>query len=293
MGFFDKLRQGLSKSKFSFSSKKLDENLMEELEEKLILSDIGFDTTEDIMKDLRKDVKEEKITEVDEVKAKLKEKIEESFADLDTQLHIDTKPSIILMVGVNGAGKTTSIGKIANGLKSQGKKVLLVAGDTFRAGAVEQLEEWAKRVDTPIVKGNLNQDPASVIFESIKTAKEENYDVVICDTAGRLQNKVSLMNELEKMNKIIDRELPDADKETLLVIDGTTGKNAISQLKSFNEVTPITGIVITKLDGTSKGGIVIRLAKEFNTPIKYVGVGEGIEDLQEFNAKEFADAIVD
>ena len=266
---------------------------MEKNKKKLILSDIGFDTTEDIMKDLRKDVKEEKITEVDEVKAKLKEKIEESFADLDTQLHIDTKPSIILMVGVNGAGKTTSIGKIANGLKKQGKKVLLVAGDTFRAGAVEQLEEWAKRIDTPIVKGNLNQDPASVIFESIKTAKEENYDVVICDTAGRLQNKVSLMNDLEKMNKIIDRELPDADKETLLVIDGTTGQNAISQLKSFNEVTPITGIVITKLDGTSKGGIVIRLAKEFNTPIKYVGVGEGIEDLQEFNAKEFADAIVD
>jgi len=293
MGFFDKLRQGLSKSKFSFSSKKLDENLMEELEEKLILSDIGFDTTEEIMQDLRADVKENKLTEVDEVKSKLKEKIEESFEELDTELKLDTKPSIILMVGVNGAGKTTSIGKIAHGLKNQGKKVLLVAGDTFRAGAVEQLEEWAKRVDSPIVKGELNQDPASVIFESLKKAKNEDYDVVICDTAGRLQNKVSLMNELEKMNKIIDRELPDATRETLLVIDGTTGQNAVSQLKSFNEVTPITGIVVTKLDGTSKGGIVIRLAKEFKIPIKYIGVGEGIEDLQEFNAQDFANAIVD
>ena len=261
MGFFDKLKQGLSKSKFSFSSKKINEDLMEELEEKLILSDIGFDTTEEIMTELRKDVKEKKIFEVEDVKSKLREEIERSFDDLDTSLNLDTKPSIVLMVGVNGAGKTTSIGKIAHGLKAQGKKVLVVAGDTFRAGAVEQLEEWAKRVDCPIVKGKLNQDPASVIFESLKKAETEDYDVVICDTAGRLQNKVSLMNELEKMNKIIDRELPDATRETLLIIDGTTGQNAISQLKAFNEVTPITGIVVTKLDGTSKGGIVIRLAK--------------------------------
>lgn len=293
MGFFDKLKQGLSKSKFSFSSKKIDEDLMEELEEKLILSDIGFDTTEEIMQSLRKEIKENKITEVEDVKSKLREKIEESFDDLDTELRLNTQPSIILMVGVNGAGKTTSIGKIAYGLKKQGKKVLLVAGDTFRAGAVEQLEEWAKRVGCPMIKGELNQDPASVIFESLKKAEAEEYDVVICDTAGRLQNKVSLMNELEKMNKIIDRELPEANRETLLVIDGTTGQNAISQLKSFNEVTPITGIVVTKLDGTSKGGIVIRLAKEFNIPIKYIGVGEGTEDLQEFNAHDFANAIVD
>lgn len=292
MGFFDKLKEKLAKSQISFSSKKVDEELIEELEEKMILSDVGFDTTEEIISNLKTNIKENKITETEEVKSALRNEIKSSFDGLDTSLKLSTKPSIILMVGVNGAGKTTSIGKIAMKLSKEGKKVLIASGDTFRAGAVEQLDVWAKRAGCEIVKGLENQDPASVIFESIKKAREENYDVLICDTAGRLQNKSSLMKELEKINRIIVRELPDSDRETLIAIDGTTGQNAVSQVKSFNEITPITGIIVTKLDGTAKGGIVIRLAREFKIPIKFIGVGEGIDDLDKFNGEDFANAII-
>lgn len=292
MGFFDKLREGLSKTRLSFSSKKVDENLMEELEEKLVLADCGFETTDKIIESLKSNIKSNKITETEEVKEILRTEMKKTFEDLDTELHLDTKPSVILMVGVNGSGKTTSIGKIAAKLRNQGKKVLIAAGDTFRAGAVEQLEVWAERAKCDFIKGELNQDPASVFFDACEKAKKEDYDILICDTAGRLQNKKSLMDELRKMDKIIDRVLPDCSKETLLTIDGTTGQNAVSQYKSFNEVTNVTGLIVTKLDGTAKGGIVIRLADEFKVPIKFIGVGEAIEDLQQFNSDEFIRAIV-
>ena len=282
MGFFDKLKKGLEKTKISFGFTKVDEGLMDELEENLIMRDCGMEVTEEIISELKSDIKKNKITDSNEVKN-----------DLKRILTIENKPAVILMVGVNGAGKTTSIGKIAYKLKKQGKKVVIAAGDTFRAAAVEQLEEWAKRADVQIVKGKENQDPSSVIFDACKVAKEEEADVLICDTAGRLQNKKYLMDELQKMKKVIDRELPSSSKETILVLDASTGQNAISQLESFKECTGVTGLIITKLDGTAKGGVVIRLEKEFNIPIKYIGVGEQIDDMQEFNSEEFVNAIID
>lgn len=292
MGFFDKLKQGLIKSKINFGFKKVDEELLEELEENLIMADVGFETTEEIISNLREKIKKEKIEDQEEVKNALRDELTNIFKDLDQSLDISNTPAVILMVGVNGSGKTTSIGKIANKYIREGKKVLIAAGDTFRAAATEQLEVWANRANAEIVKGKENQDPSSVIFDSCRRAKEINADILICDTAGRLQNKKYLMDELEKMKKVIDRELPNSSKEILLVIDGSTGQNAISQLKSFKETTGITGLVLTKLDGTAKGGIVIRLAKEEKIPVKFIGVGEKIDDMEAFDSKDFINAII-
>ena len=293
MGFFDKLKQSLEKTKIALGIKKVDENLLEELEEKLIMSDVGMTATDEIIEELRIRIKQDKIVESDKVVEILKEQLEKILTKEDNKLNLETSPAAILMVGVNGAGKTTSIGKIANRLRQQGKKVLVVAADTYRAAAVEQVEEWAKRANVDIIKGQENADPSSVIFTGCKKAKEENYDVVICDTAGRLQSKKSLMDELEKMNKVIDRELPNSSKETLLVLDGSTGQNAISQLKAFREATGVTGVIITKLDGTSKGGVIIKLAKDENVAIKFIGIGEKIDDMEEFNARDFVNAIIE
>ena len=292
MGFFDKLKQGLIKTKINFGFKKVDEELLEELEENLIMADVGFETTEEIISNLREKIKKEKIEDGEEVKNALREELTDIFKDLDQSLDISNTPAVILMVGVNGSGKTTSIGKIANKYIKEGKKILIAAGDTFRAAATEQLEVWANRANAEIVKGKENQDPSSVIFDSCRRAKEINADILICDTAGRLQNKKYLMDELEKMKKVIDRELPNSSKEILLVIDGSTGQNAISQLKSFKETTGITGLVLTKLDGTAKGGIVIRLAKEEKIPVKFIGVGEQIDDMEAFNSTDFINAII-
>lgn len=293
MGFFDKLKKGLEKTKIGFSFTKVDEALLEELEENLIMADCGLEVTETIISELRNDIKKNKITEAEDVKSDLKRIILNIFNNNHASLDIQNKPAVILMVGVNGAGKTTSIGKIAYKLKNEGKKVVVAAGDTFRAAAVEQLEEWAKRSGVELIKGKENQDPSSVIFDACRNAKNENADVLICDTAGRLQNKKYLMDELQKMKKVIDRELPNSSKETILVLDASTGQNAVSQLESFKECTGITGLIITKLDGTAKGGVVIRLEKEFNIPIKYIGVGEQIDDMQTFNPEEFVNAIID
>lgn len=293
MGFFDKLKQSLEKTKIALGIKKVDENLLEELEEKLIMSDVGMTATDEIIEELRARIKQDKIVESDKVVEILKEQLEKILTKEDNKLNLETSPAAILMVGVNGAGKTTSIGKIANRLRQQGKKVLVVAADTYRAAAVEQVEEWAKRANVDIIKGQENADPSSVIFTGCKKAKDEHYDVVICDTAGRLQSKKSLMDELEKMNKVIDRELPNSSKETLLVLDGSTGQNAISQLKAFKEATGVTGVIITKLDGTSKGGVIIKLAKDENVAIKFIGIGEKIDDMEEFNARDFVNAIIE
>ena len=301
MGFFDKLKQGLNKTKTSIDDKinnvfsnfrKVDEELLEELEEALIMSDLGMETSVQIIDNLRTRAKKEKIEDEEDIKKALREEMESMLSELDNSLNIETTPSVILVVGVNGVGKTTSIGKIANKLQKQGKKVMLAAADTFRAAAVEQLEIWANRVGCDIVKKEEGADPASVVFDAIKQAKANNVDVLICDTAGRLHNKKNLMDELSKINKIIDRELPNSSKETLLVIDVTTGQNAISQTKAFKEIVNITGIVLTKLDGTAKGGVVIGISNENKIPVKFIGVGEQIDDMEEFNAEEFIKAII-
>ena len=292
MGFFDKLKQGLAKTKQVFSFTKVDENLLDELEEKLIIADVGMETTEKIIDNLRIRIKKENLKEAEQVKQALREEIEEIFKDNNPELDLTNKPAVILMVGVNGAGKTTSIGKIANNLIKQGKKVIIASGDTFRAAATEQLEVWANRAGAELVKGPEGIDPASVIFDSIKVAKEKNADVLICDTAGRLQNKKYLMDELEKIKRVIDRELPNSSKEVLLVLDASTGQNAISQVKAFKETTGVTGLVLTKLDGTAKGGVVIGIVDENKIPIKYIGIGEQIDDMEVFNSKEFIDAII-
>ena len=301
MGFFDKLKVGLGKTKSNINEKfndvfsnfrKVDEDLLEELEEVLIMSDIGMDTSLEIISKLRERIKKENIKEAEEVKEKLREIMVEILNVADKDLKLNTKPSILLVIGVNGVGKTTSIGKIANNLKKSGKKVVMSAADTFRAAAVEQLEIWSNRVGCDIVKKEEGTDPASVVFDSIKKAKEENADVLICDTAGRLHNKKYLMDELYKIQRVIDKEMPEADKEVLLVIDATTGQNAIYQVKAFKEVAPITGLVLTKLDGTAKGGVVIGIVNENKIPVKFIGVGEGIDDMEVFNSKEFVDAII-
>lgn len=293
MGFFDKLKQSLEKTKIALGITKVDESLLEELEEKLIMSDVGMTATDEIMQELKTRIKQDKIVDSQKVIEILKEQLEKILTKENNKINLERSPAAILMVGVNGAGKTTSIGKIANRLRLQGKKVLVVAADTYRAAAVEQVEEWAKRANVDIIKGQENADPSSVIFMGCKKAKDENYDVVICDTAGRLQSKKSLMDELEKMNKVIDRELPNSSKETLLVLDGSTGQNAISQLKAFREATGVTGVIITKLDGTSKGGVIIKLAKDENVAIKFIGIGEKIDDMEEFNARDFVNAIIE
>ncbi len=301
-GFFARLKEGLTKTKDGMVSKiedvifqrpKIDEDMLEELEEALILSDIGMDTTDNIISRLRKDIKTEKLAEPQQVKDHIKQIVAELITREEGNKLSDATPLIILMIGVNGAGKTTSMAKIAHMLKQQGKSVMFAAGDTFRAAAIEQLEIWGDRVGVPVIKHKEGSDPSAVIFDAIGAAKARNIDVLICDTAGRLQNKKNLMNELEKMNKIITREFPDAAQETLLVLDAATGKNAISQAKEFGGVAKLTGIVLTKLDGTAKGGIVITLADQFDVPVKFIGVGEGMDDLQEFDPQAFADALFD
>ena len=301
MGFFSKLKEGLSKTKDSFGEKmnqvfsnfrKVDEELLEELEEALIMSDVGVEASCKIIDSLRKRIKLEKIEDEETVKNVLKEEISKILEKEDSKMNLETVPSVILVVGVNGVGKTTSIGKIANLLKKQGKNVVIAAADTFRAAAVEQLEIWAQRAGCFLVKRNEGSDPASVVFDAIKKTKEQNADVLICDTAGRLHNKKYLMDELIKIKKVIDKELPNCSKEILMVLDATTGQNAISQVKSFKEAVDINGIVLTKLDGTAKGGAVIGIVSENNIPIKYVGLGEKIDDMEEFNSKDFVDAII-
>lgn len=300
MSFFERLKQGLTKTKEAITGKvnevfsnfrKVDEELLEELEEALILSDVGADTSIKIVDNLRKRIKLEKIEDAEKVKDALKEEIYNILSEKDNSLNLSTKPSVMLVVGVNGAGKTTSIGKISANLKAQGKKVLVAAADTFRAAAIEQLEVWTERAGVDILKRPEGSDPASVVFDAISKVKNDNYDVLIIDTAGRLHTKKNLMDELGKMQRIIDRELPDVDQDILIVLDGTTGQNALIQAKEFSEVTKITGIILTKLDGTAKGGIVIGICDELNVPVKLIGVGEKIEDLQAFDAKEFARAL--
>ena len=302
MSFFDKLKAGLSKSKTSFDEKmnnvfsgfrKVDEELLEELEEVLIMSDVGTETSLKIISNLRNRSKRENLKEEVEVKEALKDEMAKILEKEDSSLKLDTKPSVILVVGVNGVGKTTSIGKIANRIKKDGKKVVLAAADTFRAAAVEQLDIWANRSGCDIVKKPEGADPASVVYDAIQFVKENNADVLICDTAGRLHNKKYLMDELEKIKKVIDKELPDASKEVLLVLDATTGQNAIEQVKAFKETADITGLVLTKLDGTAKGGVVIGIVEENNLPIKFIGIGEQIDDMEVFNAKEFTSAFFD
>lgn len=301
MSFFDKLKKGLSKTKASFDEKinnvfkhfrKVDEELLEELEEALILSDVGFETTNKIIAKLRDKIKLNKIEDSDEVKKALCEIISDILKQNESSLKLETKPSVILVIGVNGAGKTTSIGKMAANFKAEGKKVLVAAADTFRAAAIEQLEVWTERAGVDILKKPEGADPASVAFDACKKAKDENYDIVIIDTAGRLHTKKNLMDELGKIERTIKKELPDASEEILIVLDGTSGQNAMIQAKEFSEVTTITGIVLTKLDGTAKGGVVISICSELNVPVKYIGVGEKIDDLQVFNPEEFAKALL-
>ena len=301
MGFFDKLKQGLTKTKDSINDKinnvfknfrKVDEELLEELEEALIMSDVGMETSMKIIENLKDKIKTDKIEDADEVKEALRAQMKEILDSVDSELKLNSKPSVILMVGVNGAGKTTSIGKIANNLKKEGKKVVIAAADTFRAAAVEQLEVWANRANCQIIKRNEGTDPASVVYDAIKVTKEENADVLIIDTAGRLHNKKYLMDELIKIKKVVDKELPDASKETLMVLDATTGQNAILQVKAFKEAVDINGLVLTKLDGTSKGGAVIGIVSENNLPIKYICIGEQIDDMQKFNSTDFVNSII-
>lgn len=301
MGFFDKLKNGMGKTKNNFDEKinnvfksfrKVDEDFLEELEEILIMSDIGVDTSVKIINNLRNRIKKEKIQDEEDVKKALREEMQKILDITDVSLHLNTKPSVILVVGVNGVGKTTSIGKIANRLEKDGKKVVVAAADTFRAAAVEQLEIWAKRANADIVKREEGVDPASVVYDAIKITKEKNADILIVDTAGRLHNKKYLMDELNKIQKVINREMADADKEVLLVIDGATGQNAIAQVKAFKEETDITGLVVTKLDGTAKGGVAVGIVSENKIPIKFIGVGEQIDDMEIFNSEDFVKAII-
>lgn len=301
MGFFDKLKNGLSKTKTSFDEKmndifsnfrKVDEDLLEELEEALIMSDVGANTSATIINNLRERVKKENIKDEQGVREALRKEIQEIFDAADNTLKLETKPAVILVVGVNGVGKTTSIGKIANRLKRDGKKVVVAAADTFRAAAVEQLEIWANRVGCDIVKREEGVDPASVVYDAIKITKEKNADVLICDTAGRLHNKKYLMDELIKIKKVIDKELPDSSEEVLMVLDATTGQNAISQVQAFKETVDITGIVLTKLDGTAKGGAVIGIVNENKVPVKFIGVGEQVDDMEIFNSEDFVKALI-
>ena len=301
MGFFDKLKNGLNKTKKSFDEKinnvfsnfrKVDEEFLDELEEVLIMSDIGVETSTKIIDSLRERIKKEKIEGEEEVKKALREEMQKILDVADVSLHLNTKPSVILVIGVNGVGKTTSIGKIANRLAQDGKKVVVAAADTFRAAAVEQLEIWAKRAGAGIVKREEGVDPASVVYDAIKQTKEQGEDILIVDTAGRLHNKKYLMDELNKIQKVINKEMPEADKEVLLVIDGTTGQNAISQVKAFKQEADITGLVLTKLDGTAKGGVVIGIVEENKIPVKFIGVGEKIDDMEIFNSEDFVKAII-
>lgn len=299
MGLLGKIKEGLKKTRDSISNgvngilnsfTKIDDELFEELEETLVMADVGVTTAGEICDRLRKKIKETGVTDPKEIKGMMKEIISEMLGE-NEGLKLDTKPSVILVIGVNGVGKTTSIGKIAAQLKREGKKVVLGAADTFRAAAIDQLGIWAERAGVSMVKSVEGTDPASVVFDTIASAKSKGADVIICDTAGRLHNKKNLMDELAKINRVIARELPESSVETLLVLDAATGQNAVNQAREFKNAADITGIVLTKLDGTAKGGIIIAISNELNIPVKFVGVGEGIDDLQPFDAAEFADGI--
>jgi fused signal recognition particle receptor len=301
MGFLDKLKAGLSKTKNAIFGQidevlkafvKVDEDLLDELEELLIMSDVGVGATEEIMERLRDDVKSGRLKEKDQVIDALKAILAEMIGE-GGELDLSTTPSIILVIGVNGAGKTTSIGKISNRLIQKGKKVVVAAADTFRAAAIDQLAVWCERSGADIVKQNEGSDPAAVVYDALNYAKKRGADVLIIDTAGRLHNKTNLMNELAKINRVIDKECPDAARENLLVLDATTGQNAILQAKEFRNAANITGLVLNKLDGTAKGGIVISIKKELDIPVKFIGVGEKIDDMQEFDNEEFVEALFD
>ena len=297
MGFFDKIKQGLSKTAASISSvftgfSEIDDDFYDELEESLILADLGVDTTTKAMDALRERVRQNHLKTTEEARTALREVLCEMVSVGDTTLNLSTKPSVVLVIGVNGVGKTTTIGKIAHQLKGQGKKVLLCAADTFRAAAADQLEIWAGRAGVDIIRQDEGADPASVVYDAIAAAKARGTDVILCDTAGRLHNKQNLMNELGKISRILDRELPDAAKEVLLVLDGTTGQNGLLQAKQLQEIAGVTGMALTKLDGTAKGGIVVAVADALQIQVKYVGVGEQMDDLMPFNPREFAEALV-
>ena len=299
MGLFSKIKEGLKKTRESFSASldnmlgsytEIDESLFEQLEELLVMADTGVPTAERICEEVKKRVKAQRVTDPTQIFEMLRETVAEMIAG-DEELHVRTKPSIILVIGVNGVGKTTTIGKIASRLRQERKKVLLAAADTFRAAAIEQLEVWAERSGSEIVKHPEGSDPASVVYDAIAAAKSRGTDVVICDTAGRLHNKKNLMDELAKINRIIDRELPDADKEVLLVLDATTGQNAVNQAREFQNVANLTGIVLTKLDGTARGGGVMAIREEVELPVGFIGGGEQVDDLQPFDAKAFSEAL--
>lgn len=301
MGFFDKLKSGLTKTKNAVFSRvdsvvksfvKVDEDLLEELEEALICSDMGAECAEKVIDELRDAVRDGRLKEPDDVKAALK-KILRGMIGEGEELRLDTKPSVILVIGVNGVGKTTSIGKIANSLKNQGKSVLVAAADTFRAAAIDQLEVWCDRAGVDLIRQNEGSDPAAVVFDAAAAAKKRGADVLIIDTAGRLHNKKNLMNELAKIDRVISRELPDSSRETLLVLDSTTGQNALVQAREFKESAEITGLVLTKLDGTAKGGAVFGIREMLDIPVKYIGVGEQIDDMQPFDADMFVEALFD
>lgn len=296
MGFFDKIKQGLSKTASSISSvftaSELDDDFYDELEESLILADLGVDTTTKAVKRLRSAAKERHLKTAEEARACLREILADMLNVGSPALRLDTKPSVVLVIGVNGVGKTTTIGKIANQLRTEGKKVLLCAADTFRAAAADQLEIWAERSHADIIRQDEGADPAAVVFDAIAAAKARGADVILCDTAGRLHNKQNLMNELGKISRILSRELPEASKEVLLVLDGTTGQNGLIQAKQFQEIAGVTGIALTKLDGTAKGGIVVAVADALQIPVKYIGVGEKMDDLMPFDAENFVRALI-
>ena len=301
MGFFSKIKEGLTKTRKAMAEtlgnvfsgfSNLDDDFYDELEECLILADLGVETAGRAVESLRRRVKEEKIREPEEAKAALKDILVEMLDVGDTRLRLDTQPSVVLVIGVNGVGKTTTIGKLAKQLGDQGKRVLMCAGDTFRAAAADQLEIWAGRTGADIVRQHEGADPAAVVYDGIQATKARHADVILCDTAGRLHNKANLMNELSKISRIIDRELPEADKEVLLVLDATTGQNGLLQAKQFKEIAGVTAMALTKLDGTAKGGIVIAVADALQIPVKYIGVGEKAEDLMPFDARDFVDALL-
>lgn len=302
MGFFDKLKNSLTKTREAISEQvnnvfkvfvKVDEEFFEELEDALILSDMGVETTEYIIGELRDRTKSKRLTDGNDVKEELKNIIGDILTENDCGMRLETTPSVILVIGVNGVGKTTSIGKLGDFYKRQGKKVLLAAADTFRAAAIDQLDIWAERCGCDIIKHAEGSDPAAVVFDACSAARARGADILICDTAGRLHNKKNLMAELNKISRVIERELPSASREILLVLDAATGQNALSQAKLFSEAAEISGIILTKLDGTAKGGVVVPISREQRIPVKFVGVGEKIEDLQEFNPYDFAKALFD
>jgi len=301
MGFFDKLKEGLAKTRASIESgidnlingyAEIDDDFYEELEEMLIMGDIGVHATENILEELQEEVKNKHIRVPADTKELLIESIKRQMEVGERAYEFENKKSVVLVVGVNGVGKTTTVGKLAGKLKAQNKKVMLCAADTFRAAAAEQLKEWANRAGVEIISGKEGQDPGSVIYDGVNAAKARNIDVLLCDTAGRLNNKKNLMEELRKINNIITREYPDCYRETLVVLDGSTGQNALEQARQFNEVTDLTGIVLTKLDGTAKGGIAVAIQSELGIPVKYIGVGEAIEDLEKFDPDEYVRAII-